>query len=129
MNCFMCYRNVSAPVKGRATNNAGEIQAATRAIQDASDAGVEYLCINTDSDFLRVSVEERLRRWRRNGFCKANGEPLANQQDFRRLSHALYNNSHMVIEFEHVPAHCGDEFNEAADFLAKKGARKYQPRW
>lgn len=48
--------NVSEPVSGRATNNCGEIQAATRAIQLAIDNGIDKLAIYTDSKFLINSV-------------------------------------------------------------------------
>lgn len=126
---FHPIRNVSAPVKGRATNNAGEIQAATRAIRDCGRYGIEKLRINTDSDFLRASVCDRLPRWECNGFCKVNGEPLANRRDFIELSKALDYNDHMDIEFYHVSAHSGDPYNDEADYLAKQGARQYQPRW
>lgn len=132
---FLCLfyvrkiRNVSAPVKGRATNNAGEIQGATRAIRDCSDVGIDCLRIKTDSEFLRVSIEERLWRWEQNGFCKANGQPLANQRDFIEISDALNNNSHMVVEFWHVSAHAGDEYNNEADYLAKQGAMQYRSRY
>lgn len=50
--------NVSEPVSGRATNNCGEIQAATRAIQQAEQHGVERITINTDSKFLIKSATE-----------------------------------------------------------------------
>lgn len=50
--------NVSEPVSGRATNNTGEIQAATRAIRQAQEHGVEKLAINTDSKFLIKSATE-----------------------------------------------------------------------
>lgn len=122
-------RNVSAPVKGRATNNAGEIQAATRAIRDCSDEGIDALIINTDSDFLRKSVEVRMYYWERNGFCKVNGEPLANRRDFMELSKAIRQNSHMDIEFRHVSAHSGNAYNDEADYLAKQGAQMYRPRY
>ena len=116
---------MSAPVKGRATNNAGEIQAAVRAIWDCSDFGLDAIQINTDSEFLLDSVLEYMYRWRRNGFCKANGEPLANQRDFINLNKALKRNSHMTIHWEHVSAHSGNPFNEEADRLAKEGASQY----
>lgn len=119
------YRNVSAPVRGRATNNAGEIQAAIRAIWDCSKAGLDAICINSDSEFLIDSVTKRLWRWEQNGFCKANGEPLANQRDFINLSKALNRNSHMDIVFQHVYAHAGDPYNEEADQLAREGAHQY----
>lgn len=48
--------NISEPVTGRATNNCGEIQAATKAIKQALDNGVTKLSINTDSQFLINSV-------------------------------------------------------------------------
>jgi ribonuclease HI len=48
--------NISEPVSGRATNNCGEIQAATRAIKVALQNGVSKLSINTDSKFLINSV-------------------------------------------------------------------------
>lgn len=49
--------NVSAPVKGsRPTNNSGEIQAATLALQLAHDNGIRKLEINTDSRFLIDAV-------------------------------------------------------------------------
>lgn len=44
--------NTSAPVSGQATNNCGEIQAATLAIKQALANGVKQLSINTDSKFL-----------------------------------------------------------------------------
>lgn len=48
--------NISEPVSGRATNNCGEIQAATRAIKLAINQGIKKLAINTDSKFLINSV-------------------------------------------------------------------------
>lgn len=118
-------RNVSAPVKGRATNNAGEIQAAVRAIWDCANYGFDAICINSDSEFLIESVYERLDRWEQNGFYKANGDPLANRRDFMNLSRALNRNSDMDVYFQHVYAHAGDPFNEEADHLAREGARQY----
>lgn len=121
----MRIRNVSAPVKGRATNNAGEIQAAVCAIWDAANYGIDALCINTDSGFLIDAVERYMDRWEQNGFYKANGEPLANRRDFINLSRAMNRNSHMQIFFQHVSAHAGNPYNEEADYLAKEGARQY----
>lgn len=48
--------NISEPVSGRATNNCGEIQAATKAIKLALQNGVDKLSINTDSKFVINSV-------------------------------------------------------------------------
>lgn len=48
--------NTAEPVSGRATNNCGEIQAATHAVKQALQNGVTKLVINTDSQFLINSV-------------------------------------------------------------------------
>lgn len=50
--------NTSEPVSGRHTNNSGEIQAATRAMKQAADNGIQKLTINTDSKFLIKSGTE-----------------------------------------------------------------------
>lgn len=54
------HLNVSEPVSGRATNNCGEIQAATRAMKQAIDNGVKKLVVNTDSQFVINSVTKWL---------------------------------------------------------------------
>lgn len=122
--CFV--RNASEPVDGRATNNVGEIQAAIHAIWTCSNEGVRRLRINTDSKFLCNAVWYWMERWEENDFCKTNGDPLANQDDFMELSHALNENDHMDIDFVHVHAHSGNKYNNAADRLARDGAHQYE---
>lgn len=123
-NGFILTRNAAEPVEGRATNNAGEIQGAIHAIKDCIRERVKYLRINTDSEFLCNAVDKWLPRWERNGFCKANGEPLANKYDFMELSELL-DTSSMQIEFIHVSGHSGDQYNDEADRLAREGAHQY----
>lgn len=86
--------------------------------------GIDQLCLRTDSKFLINAVNMWMQRWKQNGWCRVNGEPLANKTDFQFLDRAMYKSS-MDIEFEHVRGHSGDPFNELADKLAKAGARQY----
>lgn len=124
--CF-AHRNIAAPVRGPATNNRGEIQAATRAIYAAGNYGLDNIRIITDSHFLYDSVTDGwLDVWRDLDWTKTNGRPLANERDFQALDRALARNWHMNIEWEHVYAHSGDEGNDEADRLAKEGAQIYQ---
>ena len=46
------YSNISAPAQGRQTNNSAEIEAATIAVQQAADMGLDSLTVITDSEFL-----------------------------------------------------------------------------
>lgn len=116
-------RNYSGPVRGRATNNTGEIQAATWAINEAPDLGIDELRIYTDSKFLIDSATDWIYRWKRNDWYRMNGERLANRRDFIELYRAM--NYNMNIDFEYVPAHSGDPYNDLADQYAKYGASEY----
>lgn len=117
--------NHYGPVKGRASNNAAEIQAATWAINEAAYMNIDQLKIMTDSQFLISAVYEWMPQWKRNGWCRNNGMKLANEKDFRFLDRAFQRNFDMDIEFEHVWSHSGNCYNELADQLAKDGADIY----
>ncbi|XP_059049258.1 ribonuclease H1-like [Achroia grisella] len=114
--------NTSAPVSGRATNNCGEIQAATKAIQLALQNGVTKLAINTDSQFLINSVTKWMPGWKNKGWKLRSGEPVKNEQDFKDLD--KYQNK-LQIKWNYVEAHRGVHGNEMADQLAKAGAAMY----
>lgn len=125
-NPFVFSRNKSKPVVGPATNNRGEIQAVTQAIQDASEHGVRKLCINSDSHFVINSVTKWMKSWKARGWRLANGGPVKNIVDFQALDHAIRDNQQLEIKWNYVPAHVGIRGNERADELAKLGATFYR---
>lgn len=114
--------NISEPVSGRATNNCGEIQAATRAIKVALQNGVKKLSINTDSKFVINSVTKWMPAWKRKGWKLASGEPVKNEKDFKDLDSVRHK---LQIKWNYVEAHKGIHGNEMADELAKAGAVMY----
>lgn len=89
---------MSEPVRGKATNNSGEIQAAIQAIKQAKQQGIKRLCINTDSHFVVNSITMWVPGWKKRGWKLANGEKVKNEIDFRELD-ALYNNDSMEIKW------------------------------
>lgn len=117
--------NVAKPVTGRATNNCGEIQASTLAIQLAGDCAVKKLCINTDSQFLINSITKWIAGWKRNGWKLKSGEPVKNVIDFKALDAAIAKYP-ITIKWNYVKAHCGILGNERADALAKQGGEMYR---
>lgn len=119
-------RNKSKPVVGPATNNRGEIQAVTQAIQDASQTGIKKLCINSDSHFVINSVTKWMSSWKVRGWKLAGGKPVKNEIDFRALDQAINDNKQIEIKWNYVPAHVGIRGNERADELAKLGALSYR---
>lgn len=115
--------NSSEPVKGRATNNVGEIQAAIKAISDAQKHDVKRLNIFTDSQFLINSVCKWMPAWKQKGWKLATGKPVVNQVDFKKLDE-LIESGNILIKWSYVEAHRGHTGNEEADRLAKEGAQK-----
>lgn len=77
--------NISQPVKGRPTNNVGEIQAATEAIRVASKHGVEKLMLLTDSQFLINAICLWLPGWKFKGWKTASGQDVKNRTEFQEL--------------------------------------------
>uniref|UniRef100_A0A182WQW3 RNase H type-1 domain-containing protein n=1 Tax=Anopheles minimus TaxID=112268 RepID=A0A182WQW3_9DIPT len=117
--------NTSQPVSGRATNNCGEIQAATRALQLAREQGVDRVAINTDSKFLIDSATKWVPGWKQNDWTLANGGPVKNKSDFVALDREMSRGG-MQVKWNHVDAHRGNHGNERADQLARKGSEMYR---
>lgn len=90
--------NCSSPVKGRATNNCGEILAAAEAIKSSSQHNVRKLCIHTDSMFLIDSVCKWMSTWKNNGWELANGSPVRNREEFGLLDDIMIC-SDMIIKW------------------------------
>ncbi|GLV46662.1 ribonuclease H1 [Carabus blaptoides fortunei] len=118
--------NLAEPVKRRPTNNVGEIEACTRAIQVAHSAGVRKLCINTDSEFTINCITKWIRGWKKNGFKTAKGAPVLNKDELTELDQTI--NLMEDVKWNHVRGHRGIEGNEAADALARTGAAQYKSK-
>lgn len=114
--------NISEPVSGRATNNCGEIQAATKAIKQALQNKIKKLSIYTDSKFLINSITKWMPAWKKKGWKLKSGEPVKNQIDFKDLDSVVHK---LQIKWNYIEAHAGLHGNEMADRLAKDGAARY----
>lgn len=114
--------NRSQPVSGRATNNCGEIQAATLAIQLALQNGIKKLTINTDSQFLINAVTKWMPGWKKRGWKLPSGKAVKNEIDFKECDSVMHK---LEIRWNYVKAHNGKHGNEMADKLAKAGAAMY----
>lgn len=123
---FHRYRNQAEPVKGPPTNNRGEIQAASKAIELSAKSNVKKVCINTDSQFLIDSATKWMKGWKAKGWKLSSGKPVKNENDFRELDRVVNSNPDVEVKWTYVPAHSGIPGNEHADTLAKQGAQKYK---
>ncbi|KAH8407580.1 hypothetical protein KR222_007452 [Zaprionus bogoriensis] len=117
--------NAGEPVKGRVTNNVGEIQAAIYAIKVALGLGIGKLSIYTDSRFLINSITLWVDGWKKRGWRLKNNQPVKNEVDFKELDELLQNKQ-IDVKWTHVEAHKGIKGNEMADQLAKEGSQLHK---
>ncbi|RYD16519.1 MAG: ribonuclease HI [Lysobacteraceae bacterium] len=99
------------------TNNRMELMAAI--------AGLEALkrpcdvVLTTDSQYVKLGVEQWMARWRANGWRTSDRKPVKNQDLWERLSAALAGHR---VSWHWVKGHAGHAENERADVLAREAA-------
>lgn len=116
--------NTAQAVKGRPTNNSGEIQAAILALQLVKKHDIQKLQINTDSMYLIQAVTSWMPTWKKKKWQKTQGGELKNLVDFQELDKHLTPN--IEVRWNHVAGHAGIIGNEKADKLAREGAQMYR---
>ena len=103
------------------TNNRMELMAAISALEALSRACAVDL--HTDSQYLRGGVTGWMKNWKRNGWRTADKKPVKNDDLWRRLDEATARHD---IAWKWVKGHAGDEMNERADELARRGMAPYR---
>jgi ribonuclease HI len=111
------------------TNNRMELQAAIGALEALTRPGQEVE-IRTDSSYLRDLASQWLPGWKRRGWKRPTGEPVANLDQVQRLDELLV--AHRV-RWTKVKGHSGEPGNERADRLAADAmdalAAGTEPAW
>ena len=104
------------------TNNRMELMAAIAALEALSrPCRVE---LHTDSQYLRGGVTAWMHNWKRNGWRTADKKLVKNDDLWRRLDEAAQRHT---IDWRWVKGHAGDEMNERADALARRGMAPFLP--
>lgn len=101
------------------TNNRMELTAAISALRL-----LKHPCevtLYTDSQYLRRGITKWLARWQANGWRKANGRPVENQDLWQELSREA---SRHRVEWRWIKGHHGNPLNERADQLATEARRR-----
>ena len=100
------------------TNNQMELMAAIMVLEKVA-AGA-YICIVTDSKYVRSGMTQWRHVWERNGWRNGRGAAVANQSLWRRLIEAAADKR---VEWRWVKGHSGNVGNERADALATAARR------
>ena len=98
------------------TNNRMELMAAIKALESVP-AGARAV-LHTDSQYVKDGLTKWIKGWKRNGWKTADKKPVKNQDLWMRLETAAL--AHQV-DWRWVRGHDGNEGNERADALARKG--------
>jgi len=95
------------------TNNRMEMMAAIQGLEALSRPFA--VTLHTDSEYLFLTMKDRLARWRRNGWRTAKGKPVENVDLWERLAAAAERHH---VDWRWTRGHAGDPMNERVDELA-----------
>jgi ribonuclease HI len=104
------------------TNNRMEMQAAIEALETLTERAEADLY--TDSQYLRLGMQEWLAKWKRNGWRTSDKKPVKNADLWERLD-ALATSHH--VRWHWVRGHAGHPENERCDELANEAIRRRGP--
>jgi ribonuclease HI len=106
------------------TNNMGELTAVLDLLQQTADLDDDLL-VYCDSTYAINAITKWMAGWKRKGWKKGDGKPVANVEIMKALDAAMQGRR---VRFEWVKGHAGHELNEKADALANAAARAHQER-
>jgi ribonuclease HI len=103
------------------TNNRMELTAAIMALE-----ALKRPCeidLHTDSQYVKGGVTGWIHGWKRNGWKTADKKPVKNVDLWQKLDEATQRHT---VTWHWVKGHAGDEMNERADELARKGMAPFK---
>lgn len=103
------------------TNNRMELTAVIEVLE-ATTGPITLVC---DSRYVVDAATQWLAGWKRRGWRKHNGDPVANQDLFTRLDAVSHNRD---IVYQWVRGHSGHPLNEEADVRARAAAESFRDR-
>lgn len=98
------------------TNNRMELKAAIEALQALSRPC--QVVLHTDSRYVMDGITKWIHGWKKNGWRTADKKPVKNADLWQELERAM---SRHDITWKWVRGHVGNEGNERADALARRG--------
>ena len=98
------------------TNNRMELMAAIQALETLTRPS--SVALHTDSSYVRNGIMTWLDNWKRNQWKTAAKKPVKNVDLWQRLDKAAARHK---VEWHWVRGHSGDQGNERADALARRG--------
>ncbi len=98
------------------TNNIMELRAVIEGLKKINSPS--NILIRSDSTYVIKGISEWINKWKKNNWITSTKKPVANKDLWIELDSLTLRHS---IKWEWVKGHSGDEKNERADELARKG--------
>lgn len=100
------------------TNNRMELMAAIRALEAIKPGYKGSITLWTDSTYVMKGITEWIHGWKKRGWKKSDKKPVVNADLWKELDTV---NAKHDINWRWVKGHAGEEGNERADALARRG--------
>lgn len=105
------------------TNNRMEMTAVIEALKAINRPS--KITLHVDSTYVKDGLTKWIKGWKRNGWKTADKKPVKNQELWMAMDEACKVHD---ITWKWVKGHAGDEGNERADALARKGTEEARAR-
>jgi ribonuclease HI len=102
------------------TNNAMEMTAIFKALEECLKRDIQEVCIFTDSQYVKNGITSWIINWKKNDWITSTGTPVKNKELWIDIDEVR--NKLKVVEWKWVKAHNGDPKNEEVDTLAYEAA-------
>ena len=101
------------------TNNRMELRAAIEALNALTRPCT--VTLYTDSTYVKDGITKWIHNWKQKGWKTAAKKPVKNADLWQALDQAIQRHT---VSWQWVKGHAGDEGNERADALARKGVEE-----
>jgi ribonuclease HI len=102
------------------TNNAMEMTAILKALEECVKRDIQEVCIFTDSQYVKNGISLWIVKWKKNDWITSTGTPVKNKDLWIAMDEVR--NKLKTVEWKWVKAHNGDPKNEEVDTLAYEAA-------
>ena len=100
------------------TNNRMELKAAIEALRAVKPGYKGKITLWTDSVYVMKGITEWIHGWKKRGWKKSDKKPVVNADLWKELD---IENAKWDVNWQWVKGHNGEEGNERADELARRG--------
>ena len=106
--------------RDKTTNNIMEMTAVVQALQQCLARNILEIRLFTDSNYVKNGITSWIKNWKRNDWCKSDGEPVKNKDLWIQIDTLTQRMKH--VDWHWVKAHNGHPQNELVDTLAREEA-------